>query len=291
MVDLEYIQEWFLAAFLIIFPLLVITIIVLIPDIMGKKIAKKKVKRENLSKIDFSKEKDYYRDILVGYSPAEIRYIDDFIFDARREIVAVLLSLKLKKKIDIKNDGITVLDSDVNQLKPTEKFILNSIKNGKVIIIRLKKFKNLIKEEAITDELIERNKVPHINENITKIIKASIMLQVILLFTIDSMDYARTIIALLILTISCIALAFISSYNANYLSIKSTSYKRTEKGENLNKKIEGLKKYIIDYSLLTKREQDELTIWEEYLIYSVIFNLNSTTIIEDIYKFVNIIIK
>ena len=102
MIDIDYIIDWLNAACIYLFPLLLITIIVLIPEYIGKKMARKKVERENMSKIDFSKQKDYYRDILEGYSAAELRYIDDFKFDEKREIVATLLSLKLKNKIEIK---------------------------------------------------------------------------------------------------------------------------------------------------------------------------------------------
>ena len=101
-------------------------------------------------------------------------------------------------------------------------------------------------------------------------------------------DIITTFIAMLILAISCIILAVTSSYTGNYQLIKSQSYKRTPKGEIVNKKIEGLKIYMKDYSLLDQREQEELVVWEEYLIYSVIFDLNSTSIIEDIYKLVDV---
>ena len=41
---------------------------------------------ENMSKADFSREKDYYRDILKIYTPAELSYIDDFKVKSEREI-------------------------------------------------------------------------------------------------------------------------------------------------------------------------------------------------------------
>ena len=62
-------------------------------------------------------------------------------------------------------------------------------------------------------------------------------------------------------------------------------YKRTDLGEEINYKIEGLKKYIKDYSLLDEKEQEMLEIWDEYLIYSLIFKQNNT-IKNDMEKFV-----
>ena len=68
----------------------------------------------------------------------------------------------------------------------------------------------------------------------------------------------------------------------------SLSYRRTEKGEEINKNIEGLKQYIKDYSLLKDKDKETLTVWEEYLIYSVIFDINDAKIVQKIFDFVEI---
>ena len=49
----------------------------------------------------------------------------------------------------------------------------------------------------------------------------------------------------------------------------------------IEEKIEGLKNYIKDFSILDEREQQELMIWDEYLIYSVLFNQNQK-IVDDL---------
>lgn len=50
---------------------------------------------------------------------------------------------------------------------------------------------------------------------------------------------------------------------------------KTEKGYELYTKIVGLKNYIKDYSNLSESELKEITIWEDYLIYAIIFNNTS----------------
>jgi len=44
---------------------------------------------------------------------------------------------------------------------------------------------------------------------------------------------------------------------------------------------------MIDYSLLNEKSKNELIIWEEYLIYSVIFDLNDT-IVQEMSKLIEI---
>ena len=50
--------------------------------------------------------------------------------------------------------------------------------------------------------------------------------------------------------------------------------KRTENAKELNKKLEGLKAYLNNYSTLDAKEAKNLSLWEDYLIYSVIFRQN-----------------
>ena len=67
----------------------------------------------------------------------------------------------------------------------------------------------------------------------------------------------------------------------------NTFYKRTQRGEELNKKLEGLKHYLEDYSLLSEREAKEIELWEDYLIYSVMFGQNKK-VIEEYEKYIEI---
>ena len=52
-----------------------------------------------MSKIDFQKDKDYYRDILREYSVIELSYIDDFKLKKKRDVFATVLNLELKKRV------------------------------------------------------------------------------------------------------------------------------------------------------------------------------------------------
>ena len=62
---------------------------------------------------------------------------------------------------------------------------------------------------------------------------------------------------------------------------------KNKKGEEINKKLEGLKIYLKEYSYLEEKKESEIVIWEEYLVYSVLFNQN-TKIIEAYKKYIEI---
>lgn len=52
------------------------------------------------------------------------------------------------------------------------------------------------------------------------------------------------------------------------------SYIRTIKGNELLNKAYALKNYLKDYSLIKNRTEEELILWEYYLVYAVILDVN-----------------
>lgn len=261
------------------------------------KFTAKKAIQENMSEIDFSKDKDYYREILKQYTPAELSYIDDYKVEIPREIVAIILNLKLKNKIEISGNEIKVIDSNLENLRKTEKYVLQNIVDGKVKIGNSGYIESYAQDEAIEDELVEKNSERKGKERVKKMIIKILLIEILLFLSfificsntekINALNNNTIVIAiyLLILGISFFTIPIIMFV---YPLMQINSYSRTEEGEEINKKIEGLKQYMKDYSLLKEKEQNELVLWEEYLIYSVIFGLNNTKITEDISKMIEI---
>lgn len=267
------------------------------------KYTSKKARKENMSKIDFAREKDYYREILKEYSPAELSYIDDFKVEIPREIVATILNLKLKRKIEINKNEIKVIDSEIEGLRKTEKFVLQNIVDGKVQIDNSGYIESYAQDEAIKDELIKKNsELEGRKRNKKMLIKIGLTLIILIILFIIICNNAEkinelnnnvisTILTILTFIYSIIlfmSLTIMPIAMIVYSLLQINSYSRTEKGEEVNRKIEGLKQYITDYSLLKEKEQNELILWEEYLIYSVIFGLNKTSIVDEISKLIEI---
>jgi len=262
--------------------------------------AANQARKENMSEIDFSRDKEYYREILKKYSPEELSYIDDFKINVRREIVVILLNLKLKQKIEINDNQITIIDSNEDGLKKAEKFVLQNIKDGKVKIENSEYIVSYAQDEAIEDKLIAKN------TDITKRVKNKIIkgilqtIALVVLFAIicnnvekinqindQTIKSALTILVIVTCLIIFGVLSVLPIITIVYYIMQKNSYHRTEKGEEVNKRIEGLKKYIKDYSLLNEKRKNELIMWEEYLIYSVIFDLNDA-IVEEMQKLIEI---
>ena len=50
-------------------------------------------------------------------------------------------------------------------------------------------------------------------------------------------------------------------------------YIKTKQGKLLSDKLNGLKKFLIEYSIINERQIEEISVWDYYIIYAIIFDL------------------
>lgn len=259
---------------------------------VGAKIAIRKFKKDRLEKIDF-KNSNYYREKIPEYSPAVLSYIDDFELD-KKDVVATLLSLELKKKIIIK-DKIEILDGTNTGLAKNEQYIFSKILTNDVKNINFYDFQTLTINDAKEKELIsEKNIVKNkMNKTLWYTIGISVLLGWITFFVLSNVlmnvNNELVIFGFVVgaMVLWCCALAIpgvIITYLSSYSILKTANpYVRSKKGKEINVQLEGLKKYLKDFSTIDEKTKEQLILWEEYLIYSVIFGVNEK-IVNEVYS-------
>ena len=262
----------------------------------GIKTGYKKYNKEKLEKVDYKNE-NYYREIIPKISPAVLSYIDDFQLD-EKDIVATLLSLQLKQKIEIDNQ-IEIKDGSDKNLTENEKYVLQNLKNGTLKNIDMAVFEQKVILDCKEKGLLEEK------ENLKQEIIKKIILCVIIYITIFTTLYKMSnifnnyvanndslipvfliIILILFCTMVIYPLKTVIYIKTYYFMNITKPYIRNKKSKEINEKLEGLKKYIKDYSMIYDRKKEELNVWEDYLIYSVIFGQN-TQIVKDIIYMIN----
>ena len=254
------------------FMLIIIFIVILVVN--------RRSRRDKLNKDDFFKSEQYYRDILEQKGICEISYIDDFKIE-EKDIIAEILQLENKKVISVSKDKIIINeDYDKTKLKKSQQYILDNIQNGKLKKIDEFILKAKIKQDALEDELIEEKK------NLIKRCIKKIIMSVIIIIFANIIDYlifinlSGNIIWFFIAAAFSIIFLFIHpiisifSFMITIIKHNMDPYFRTEKGKDLNRQIEGLKRFLKDYTSLDERNKEAVVIWEEYLVYSVLFNQN-----------------
>ena len=254
------------------------------------KFAVRRFKKDRLSKVDFINYKGYYRDILKKYSPAELSYIDNFEVSPRNDIPATLLSLNLKGKIsfDKYNERIIIENDNVDDLSGNEILVFNSIINGKVSYLDDSIFIKKVKEDALKNNLLSTSKfVTKFLNKVLVFIILFVLFMICLCFIFargihSSSDTANIFLSKTLafsgILMICLPLA-IGAYMYTYLSKnEKNEFVRTSMGEDINEKLEGLKNYLKDYSSIDEMNENSLALWEDYLIYSVIFSQNDTAV-------------
>lgn len=257
----------------------------------------KRFKKDKLSEIDFKKYEAYYRDILKNYSPAELSYIDKFEILPQNDIAASLLSLELNNNIYLDNK-IQINNTSTENISSNEKYILDSIEDGKITNLNETEFTTKVKEDAIRNGLLKESKIEW--GKFTRVLILSLSFMVLMIFICITLfsdfvsnptniaDWKLFILMFAILLILYLPISIGIYFYTYIVKMKKNSYIRTKKGEELNENLEGLKNYLKDYSNIHEKDEKSLTLWEDYLIYSVIFNQN-TKVIKNIWnKYISI---
>ena len=258
---------------------------------IGVRIAYKRYSKEKLDKIDFQNN-SYYRDIIFKYSPAVLSYIDDFKLE-EKDIVATLMSLELKQKLSMK-DQIKIINDSEENLDENEKYIFKKLKNNTLKNINMLEFEEKVIKDCLDYNLLEENK--NINKKIIKKVIFRVCIYILIVvgffnFPTFYNNIPNKNIAILLLPVIFIlflimiilpfsTIVYIKSY---YRMNKQNPYIRNKKARNINKKLEGLRKYVKDFSQLSESQYNEIILWEDYLIYSVILGQNSK-IVKEIMK-------
>ena len=239
----------------------------------------------NLNKKDYVKSKDYYRDLLENYSIATLIYIDRYDDDAMKYAVATLLSLVKKRKIKISSGRIEKIDTNTDDLFLTEKYVFDRIHEdeGRVVINSNKRLMYCVKDEINETDLLGRGTSRITIEHWIYVIVPIVFLIYTFIIGKIYLNYFYLVFPFFMLPLHLIISVFIFS-----LSKSKNTLQRTKHGNEVNEKIEGLKSYITDFSTLKDKFFDDLTLWEDYLIYSVGFGINKK-VINEMYDYVRII--
>lgn len=237
-----------------------------------EKIKTRKLERSTIiNKIDFK----YYRDILEEYSPAMLSFIlDGTEFD--KDLSASIIYLINKGYLELKDDyTIKKVEKDCSQLSKDLQIIYNSDVNK---LLAFRKIRTKSNDEKLQAHIASETMIEWMEQIEKQTVKAGLV--------IERKKYKITSILSILCILEVIYTLCFKFYGLFFFScflvlllllLKFWAYDKnkwvkTQKGYEVYKKIIGLKNYIKDYSLLSERELKEIAVWEDFLIYAIIFN-------------------
>lgn len=233
-----------------------------------------------LDESDFEKNKTLYRDTLKSYSSSVLNYIDNFKLDRKQSYTAKLLELEKNKIIKISGNKIEKIKEPYGEL---DKCFVSSINDNKVTM-SINEYQKFVEKEALDKGLITN--ASFIETSKDKKIRIIITILFLLMFAgailiafLQDTDFTSKIFIAIVLSIFVVAffIFFITVYNFLYVFMllsREKHYIRTEKGKEVNKQLDGLKLFMEEFSNIDNKEAKYLFLWEDYLIYSVMFDIN-----------------
>ena len=241
---------------------------------------------------------DYYREIPdETATPADASFLlfGGINQNISRILSASILDLCLKKKLSLNIEAentekedirITLNDNETNDLPESEKIIYDELKKvsnegsftvkefQKYIKDNSKKFvKNIDKVSMLAGkEEIKRQNYNKEDANIGSNYMGLCVLYILIIIFSTAGFLAFTKPAGIIL----VCILIINAILSGILSSRYTGF--TQKGINEKELWNGLKRYMLDFSLLKEREVPELVLWEKYLVYATAFGISERVI-------------
>ena len=220
---------------------------------------------EKLESAYKQEEINYYRELLDDIPPAMLSMIYDSNSNINDMIVATIIYLREKRIIDENNK---LIDNTV-KLKKHETRLIQLIDNKNTYDIKNfnKEFKKLVMED-IEDSgyLLENKKERFLKTEFMEAISASlIIIQLILISAL----YNVTSLGVLTFISYFICFVPLPLYDT---AIKKNFY-RNKKAIEIKAKLEGLKKYLVDFTNVNDKSIKDIKLYDDYILYAIIFNL------------------
>jgi len=240
---------------------------------------------------------DYYRDNLEGLAPAYVSLLIDLNLYGKKDIVATLLSMQNKKAIRFEKNGRIVQSAAKPQkLDDSELELLYLIKNGKLnsksALLQWKqnrfiRAKSLGYIQGKNQENKTQIAAKYIVIAVLSTIPAFIIWGAFLHFDMfmanSALGWIRAFIMILAWDFFLFVPWYLAIQQVSYSNRFDVLWERTQLGNEMAEKIAGLARFIHEFSLLSQAKQEQVALWEDYLVYAIVLEENEQ-IVDEISK-------
>lgn len=233
-------------------------------------------------KMEIRKNDEFYlREIETQYSPSIISYLYNQKIEPKKDLVADILNLYAKKVIDIVKDDnegyILTFNKNINSLTENDEYIIDTI------ILKNRDFKYEEWLEKI--KAIYRNKVnikehkcnkilTEKEEMINYILKPFLIITIYTIIALILKKYLGLLTILIITLIVVTAIVIIAAIKVNSKRDENIDMHLTKEAKEELKKWMKLENYIKSYTLLKNRKFEEIELFEQYIPYAMVLNIN-----------------
>ena len=215
---------------------------------------------------------DYYRDLIKDIPPAMLAMIYNPKSNIEDQITATFINLEHKGVITTDSNNIINV-GDMTNLWSHEKYVVETLLNKNRYDI--KKIHSIFKSKVI-DDLKEKDLLLN-SSKVTNEFTLLKFMEIIHLFLILTQLITITILT----TISSVGVLVGFSYFISFMPIiiystiyaKAFDFIKNNNGIELKVKLDGLKKFLETFSNIHDRSIEEIKLYDDYILYTIIFNI------------------
>ena len=240
----------------------------------------------NESIIKFDRNYEYFRELIKQYNPNVLAYL----FSSIKYPTAMMIGLiQLERKHKIKFAEKIIINEELMPVTRSEEYLLNCIKKNNLTVEANEEYLEILKNECCYHKLGYKVPTSYIfNGTLKSAIIFAIYAIIIIAIFYEPLPTKDTTIPMFLgmegLTVYIIYNFFFAVYNAK---TSLHSFVKTNEGEEIVYKLEGLKRFLNDFSNLDEKDKKYITLWDDYILYSMMFNQNKKIYYELIKYFKN----
>lgn len=241
-----------------------------------------KMNRQSGAKYNKTIGSDYLRELPSYYTPALVSFIQDESIEYNKDVLGALLKLINDGYLKIENDRLVITDKDYSKLYAHERYLCNAIKNGTQV--KFLEFKDDLIYDAKRLELVSKADNGNlVLKGIMNIFFGGFRYFPILMIIVVLITLIKNESAVMVIMIVAIIFMFLTFINVFVRFGKGISYfiaastkkvKLSEKGKIDQEKIYMFKNFLKDFTDLDKKDTIDIHLWDEYLIYALVLDVN-----------------
>lgn len=263
---------------------------------------------------------DYYRDRFENVSPADISMLTDLELEPRKDIAALILKYTMLGLVSTEHGRIQVLSTVHPDIGESDRYLLKAMADDRVDGSVVREWREKAKTEVVNKGYLEdikrtgegrqsgcgtastigclcpiliillcgtfagtSSKFQDYSNTIDSLDDSMSNLEFIH-YMMDSPEFTAQMVTSVTVAVLCVIALFLPLAGLLYLIARSISkkyYKRTALGQELTEEIYGMKNFIHDFSELSHADKEQLVLWDDFLIYAVLLEEN-TSIVDEI---------
>ena len=221
-----------------------------------------RVKREN-EKFTPRENIMYYRELLDGLTPATVSILDNLEMEDKKDLTAGLLKLMISGHITIEENVFKVNENkDINSLSVSQKVLFNMVKDGAMDGSEYARWKKACFNEVQVDGYVVPNKSGELSKMLASVFIKEIVICILVAIAFEIIIKTSTPFLILVSLIVFLVggpLIFINPISGLgyliYYGNKRSNIIRTYEGDLIKGRIDGLKRFIEDYTSLDEKDK------------------------------------